>query len=166
MTPAYTLTEADDEQWIVTGELAEQVRARLGVGRHTQVEFRNEWRTERCNGGGCCNHMSRVFIVEAGEIVKLFPDVGYDEPDVPLDQVLLWLDEPRLLEARRAAEAKHAAQQAQAAAAFDRAVVGSINAAIATVEANSYVSDEDWHDQVMDQLGVGGTRYTERGIGE
>ncbi|MFE2994174.1 hypothetical protein ACFXG4_04070 [Nocardia sp. NPDC059246] len=121
------------------GQLAEQIRERFGANKHALATLSEEY--------GDYNHLEVV--IECGGHEKRFILDDFETSDY-----FDWLDEPRRrAEAakRRAAEQEAARQRAEAG---ERAQIDAIVGALAAVEAEGYRSDRQWHDKLMDRLGV------------
>ncbi|MFE5290419.1 hypothetical protein ACFRAQ_36195 [Nocardia sp. NPDC056611] len=121
------------------GQLAEQIRARFGAGKHARATF--------CEEYGDYNRLELV--IGCGGDEKRF-----DLDDFERSDYFDWLDEPR----RRAEAAKLRAVEKEVARlraeVGERAQIDSIVGALDAVEAEGYSCDHDWHDKVMNRLGV------------
>ncbi|MFE3052284.1 hypothetical protein [Nocardia sp. NPDC059239] len=121
------------------GQLAEQIRARFGANKHAAVTLYEA----RADPSGI------ELVIDCSGHEKSFLLADFEPSDYAE-----WLDEPRRwaeAERRRAAELKAAAEAAEAR---DQAQIDAITGALAAVEAEGYRNDRDWHDKLMDRLGV------------
>ncbi|MET8430083.1 hypothetical protein [Nocardia sp. NPDC004860] len=124
------------------GQLAEQIRELFGANKHTLATLSEEYG----------DHNRLELVIECGGHEKRF-----DLDDFETSDYFDWLDEPRRqaeAQARRAAELKAATEAAEAR---DQAQIDSIVGALDAIEAEGYRSDRDWHDKLMDRLGVRNT---------
>ncbi|MGY1946676.1 hypothetical protein [Nocardia asiatica] len=146
--------QTDEPRAQAVGELADQIRGRFGANKHVPVLLSGEVEYTGC-ADGCCNDTYRWFNVECGDHSK---QLEYSYTDARI-RYADWLDEPRRQAEREAAERAKAEQQKVNAAAFQTGVVQPITDAMQQAEADGYTSAGEWHDQVMDRLGIGGVRY-------
>ncbi|WP_109527176.1 MULTISPECIES: hypothetical protein [Nocardia] len=139
----------DDPRAEAVGELAYEIRMRLGLNKHVRVEVSEEVKRSQCCAA-CPALMELWMVIEYGDKeTRIELDRGDDS------EYLDWLDEP--LKWARAANEK--AVREHAAHVRTDAQLTAIGNAVTAVEAAGYASDGDWHDKVMDHLGVGGHRY-------
>lgn len=146
--------ETDEPRARAVGVLADEVRARVGANKHVPVWLSEEIEQDG-RGCSCCTEYYKMLVVECGdEAARL--NINFDEDaDEVRETYLDWLDEPRRRAEREAAQrARREAAQAQ-----ERRVVDSLTSALTAVEAEGYRNDGEWHDKVMDALGVKGVRY-------
>ncbi len=135
---------------LVTGELADRVRARFEISEELPVYF-VEYEEEY---GACPTRYgtANMLRVECGDRTRSFSVDGV----LPLNKLLDWFDEPRR-EAERAREKAAAGEAARLAnRAFTRGIVDPLTDALGAVEAEGYQSDQEWHDKLMNKLGVRG----------
>lgn len=140
---------------LVTGELADRVRERFGVTVDTPVYF-YEHQVE-IPGCPTCYGIDDVLTVECGEHRRTFDN----DDGLPLNDLLYWFDEPRRIREREEAKAARDLECKRNDEAFTGRIVGAFTTAVADVEATGYSDTGEWHDKVMDRLGVGGHRYRE-----
>src|SRR5690606_33003005 len=115
--------------------------------KHVPIWLTEEVETIGC-GDGCCNDSWSWLVIEAGEHRVRLSDEE--------DKYRYWLDEPRRQAEREAAERARVEQQMVNNDAFNTGVITPILDALQQVEADGYANDGEWHDRVMDALGVGG----------
>jgi hypothetical protein len=148
--------EEDEPRAEAIGELADEVRARFGVGRHSRVDLscEVEWEYSSCD---CCADSEVWWVIECGEEKRRI-STGYGEA---VDGYRAWLDEPRRIREREEAKAARDLECKRNDEAFTGRIVGAFTTAVADVEATGYSDTGEWHDLMMDRLGVGGHRYRE-----
>ncbi|NKY60785.1 hypothetical protein [Nocardia flavorosea] len=134
------------------GVLADEIRGRVGGNKHVPIWLSEEVETLTGCGDGCCSDESWSYLViEAGESRARFID---DE-----NEYRYWLDGPLRWAELEAVERARAEQRRANDAAFNAVVITPILDVLQQVEADGYANDGEWHDRVMDALGVGGARY-------
>lgn len=142
--------DLDFKQLLVTGELAGRVRERFGISEELPVYFLEH--QEEYGGCPTCYGIDDMLTVECGEHKRTFTA----NDGLPLNKLLDWFDQPR--REREEAEAKAAREQAarEKDTVFTRGLVDSLHGALDAVEAEGYRDDAEWHDKVMNRLGVKG----------
>ncbi|MEV4127054.1 hypothetical protein [Nocardia sp. NPDC049707] len=142
----------DEPRAQLIGDLADQIRARFGANKHAAVWLTEETEWDR-PGCDCCGDDADVHIVI---------DCGHDQArirsgwDDPAERLAVWLDEPRRQAEQAAAKAAEQAVHRERSAEFDQTVLRPIADAMQQVEAEGYGNDQEWHDKLMNKLGVQG----------
>ncbi|MFE7744462.1 hypothetical protein [Nocardia sp. NPDC057455] len=147
--------QTDEPRAQAVGELADQIRGRFGANKHVPVWLSEEVESYSRGCDCCSDEIDAYTVIECGEDEARIR-CGWDDGE---QNFVDWLEEPRRQAEREAAKRAKAEQQKVNAAAFQTHVVQPITDAMQQAEADGYASAGEWHDNVMDRLGIGGVRY-------